>query len=742
MSIFARLLVLTLIAVLPALAIQANNELDLKKAREREVRESAMRSAAFASGELDRIVESGHSLLVAIATLPVVIDKEAEQCSAYLRGLKASFEQYLLIGALDKDGRAFCTSTGPHPDVSMAERPFFGLAMETGQFTVGLFSPSGVVGRDVLPLIQPFRNRSGQIAGIVYASLDPLWLASHFEDRPVDIDTTLAIADRNGRIIVRIPENEKYAGSVFAEAYLPYVKGTQPATDEIIGIDGIVRILGYVPAETAMSHLYVGVGITKDVAFASINRASNIGFSLIGFGLLLALFSARFGGRHFVTKPVENLAAKAAQWSNGKFDVRAGLESGTSEIVRLGATFDLMAGKLEEHQRENARLVATLEHQVAERTAALNASEARIRTFFDYSSEGHCVLVETSNGRFIYEEINPALERLYNKPRDQVIGRSTVEILGESIALVVDRHLSECLNTGQSTRYIRQHANSVLEAIVAQVPGDQHSPRRLVVSARDITVSRHLEEQLRQSQKMEAVGQLTGGIAHDFNNLLQVIIGNLDNLRRQNEKGNAAAAPEITQRFIDAAMRGAQRAAILTQQLLAFSRRQPLDPKPTDVGALIAGTVELLRSTLGERIHIETKLPANLWRVTVDANQLESALLNLAVNARDAMPAGGKLLITASNLDVKAASTADSELKNSDYVLIAVRDTGAGMTEDVMARAFDPFFTTKAIGHGTGLGLSQVYGFVVQSGGQVKISSYPGAGTTVKLFLPVRRSAP
>ncbi len=742
MSIFARLLILTLIAVLPALAIQANNELDLRKAREQEVRESALRNAAFASGELDRIVESGHSLLVAIATLPAVVDRDADQCSAYLRGLKASFDQYLLIGVLDREGRAFCTSVGPRPDVSMAERPFFRVAIDTGEFTVGLYSAGGVVGTDVLPLIQPFRDRSGDVAGIVYASLDPAWLATHFKDRPLNADTTLAIADRNGRIVVRIPDNEKYAGALFADAYLPYVKATTPGTDEILGIDGVARILGYVPAEAALSHLYVGVGIAKDAAFASVNRASNIGFGLIASGLLLAFFSAWFGGRYFLTKPVENLAAKATQWSKGKFDVRAGLESGTSEIVRLGATFDLMAEKLEALQRENTHLVATLEQQVAERTAALNASEARIRTFFDYSSEGHCVMVETADGRFLYEEINPALARLYNKLRDQVIGLSTVEILGATLAALVDRHLSECLRTGLPTRYVRQHANSVLEVIVAQVPGSGDRLRRVVVSARDITVSRHLEEQLRQSQKMEAVGQLTGGIAHDFNNLLQVVIGNLDNLRRHSQKTQAPSPAETIQRFIDAAMRGAQRAAILTQQLLAFSRRQPLDPKPTDIGGLITGIVELLRSTLGERIHIETNLPDNLWRVTVDANQLESALLNLAVNARDAIPAGGKLGIAASNLDSEAAALADPELAGGEYILIAVKDTGAGMTEEIASRAFDPFFTTKEVGHGTGLGLSQVYGFVAQSGGQVKIVSRPGAGTTVKLYLPVTRNAP
>jgi PAS domain S-box-containing protein len=240
------------------------------------------------------------------------------------------------------------------------------------------------------------------------------------------------------------------------------------------------------------------------------------------------------------------------------------------------------------------------------------------------------------------------------------------------------------------------------------------------------------EQALRQSQKMEAVGQLTGGIAHDFNNLLQIILGNLESLQRHLPQDSGRL-----QRAAHQAMNGARRAAALTQRLLAFSRRQPLDPKPIDVNSLVQGASDLMHRSLGETIAIETVLGAGLWRVEVDPNELEAALLNLAVNARDAMPEGGKLTIETANAHIDQAYAANhAEVLTGQYVAVCISDTGVGMPAATVNQAFEPFFTTKPVGKGTGLGLSQVYGFVKQSGGHVKIYSEVGQGTTVKIYLP------
>ncbi len=240
------------------------------------------------------------------------------------------------------------------------------------------------------------------------------------------------------------------------------------------------------------------------------------------------------------------------------------------------------------------------------------------------------------------------------------------------------------------------------------------------------------EEALRQAQKMEAVGRLTGGIAHDFNNHLTVISSNIELLKRRLPPDNATLA-----RLADAAMHGVQRAATLTHRLLAFSRQQPLDPEPLDAGRLVTGMSDLLRRTLGGGVDVETVLAGGLWQTRVDANQLENALLHLAVNARDAMPAGGKLTIATANSHLDDAyAAAHAEVRAGQYVMVAISDTGDGMTPEIIARAFDPFFTTKPLGQGTGLGLSMVYGFVKQSGGHVQISSEPAHGSTVRLYLP------
>ncbi len=241
------------------------------------------------------------------------------------------------------------------------------------------------------------------------------------------------------------------------------------------------------------------------------------------------------------------------------------------------------------------------------------------------------------------------------------------------------------------------------------------------------------ESQLRQMQKMESIGQLTGGVAHDFNNMLAIVVGSLDLAKRR----LAAEGDPRVRECIDNAMDGARRAAQLTARLLAFSRQQPLEPRTLDLNKVVGGMSELLRRTIGEQLRVETVLAGGLWRVRADPSEMESAVLNLCVNARDAMPEGGRLTIETSNAHLDDAYAAvHAEVHAGQYVMVSVTDTGTGMPAEVIERAFDPFYTTKGAGRGTGLGLSQVHGFIKQSGGHVKIYSEPGVGTTVKLYLP------
>jgi len=272
----------------------------------------------------------------------------------------------------------------------------------------------------------------------------------------------------------------------------------------------------------------------------------------------------------------------------------------------------------------------------------------------------------------------------------------------------------------------------VTEQVKAQralAEANQNLAQRVNSTVRELMAT---EDALRQAQKMEAVGQLTGGLAHDFNNLLTAITGSLELMQRQIAQGRTT---EIN-RYVTVAQGAARRAAALTHRLLAFSRRQTLDPKAVDVNQLVAGMEELIRRTVGPAIHMETIGAANLWATLVDASQLESALLNLCINARDAMPHGGRITMETANVWMEAQAARAQGLAAGQYVTLSVTDTGAGMTPEVQAKAFDPFFTTKPMGQGTGLGLSMIYGFAQQSGGQVRIHSEVGVGTTMCIYLP------
>jgi PAS domain S-box-containing protein len=275
--------------------------------------------------------------------------------------------------------------------------------------------------------------------------------------------------------------------------------------------------------------------------------------------------------------------------------------------------------------------------------------------------------------------------------------------------------------------------------VIYDVTAAKHAEERLrelneTLEARvqeEIAERQQAEESLRQAQKMEAVGHLTGGIAHDFNNLLTIIIGNIDTVTRRLDANSDPRA----MRSLENALKGAERAAALTQRLLAFSRRQPLDPKRTDVVRLLAGMSDLLTRSITETIAVQVLTTGDLWNVEVDPHQFENAVLNLAVNARDAMAQGGTLTIEAFNLTAVAGG-APAYVDPGAYVVVTVTDSGTGMTPETITRVFDPFFTTKEVGKGTGLGLSMVYGFAKQSGGHVQIESKLGEGTTVSLYLP------
>ena len=342
------------------------------------------------------------------------------------------------------------------------------------------------------------------------------------------------------------------------------------------------------------------------------------------------------------------------------------------------------------------------------------------------------VLMIVADHHGTLQSVNPAWS--------EALGWDEAEVIGRNVADFVVPEDVETLRTGLATLVTGAQRTDVELTVVTRAGVRRRiawtavqDDGRLYTYGRDITHQIEMEAQLRQAQKMEAVGQLTGGIAHDFNNLLTGIVGSLDLLQSRLAQGRT----ENVGRYIAAAQTSANRAAALTHRLLAFSRRQPLQPRAVNANALINGMEELLRRTISERVRLEVIAAGGLWPTLCDPNQLENAVLNLAINARDAMPEGGRLTVETCNTHLDRTYAAQNVgVEPGQYICICVTDTGEGMGPETMRRAFDPFFTTKASGKGTGLGLSMIYGFAKQSSGHAAIYSELGRGTTVKLYLP------
>ena len=378
------------------------------------------------------------------------------------------------------------------------------------------------------------------------------------------------------------------------------------------------------------------------------------------------------------------------------------------------------------------REVADRTHALSEAIEELRRSRERYSAVFQNSPVDLVFMAVEPDGRIVCEDANPAWVRHSGYSREFVVGKSLDEILPPEQAAYATMQYRRAIDSRQPVEYEYTALFPVGEvarrSFLVPLPGDSGRIEHVLLNSVDLTAMRRVEAQLRQAQKMEAIGQLTGGIAHDFNNLLTAVIGNLELLQGR-------LTDERSLAHVEAAMRSGLRGGQLTQQLLAYARRQNLSPRPVDANAVIVGMGDLLQRTLGGLVQVESDLATALWPATSDPTQLELVILNLAINSRDAMPTGGRLRIATSNVHETAEDRFNS-LAPGDYVRIAVTDTGSGMSPDVMQRAFEPFFTTKEIGKGSGLGLAQVFGVATQFGGTVRLTSKLGSGTTVEVFLP------
>jgi PAS domain S-box-containing protein len=400
----------------------------------------------------------------------------------------------------------------------------------------------------------------------------------------------------------------------------------------------------------------------------------------------------------------------------------------------LGVNIDITDAKLTEEALENRVVERT--QTLWETVEELQRSRSRCSAVFNHSPVDLAVLRVEPDGTVVCEEVNPAWTKHSGFTQDQVVGRTFGDIFTPEQTEFVAAQYRKVIETGEKIEY---ESSTMLPAgevtrrsFLVPLRDSGGAISHVLLTAVDLTETRRIEAQFRQAQKMEAIGQLTGGLAHDFNNLLSTMIGNLEILAGK-------LTDESTLRHVDAAMRAVRRGGSLTQQLLATARRQTLSPQPVEANAVIGGMTDLLQRTLGGLVQVELALSPDLWHAWADPAQLELMILNLAINARDAMPYGGRIQITTRNL-ANLEAPLPPELVPGDYVAVTVADNGSGMPPDVVDRAFEPFFTTKGPGKGSGLGLAQVYGLARQFGGTTRLYSVMGHGTAVEVLLPVARA--
>jgi signal transduction histidine kinase/ActR/RegA family two-component response regulator len=581
------------------------------------------------------------------------------------------------IVVLDRAGQEVMNLARPFgaalPSVSNVE-PFQQI-LRSRAVTIGNLVLRGTVsGKQFIAVRVPVLIRD-EVKYVVSVDLDLVGLDSLFKLGNAPKDWIGAIVDRNGRLVARSVNAREYVGQLATPAALEAIKTGKQGLYEGRTLEGLDTVFSFYTSP--LTGWSVHYAVPRSVYHAPLQRM----IWIIVLGGMLAVLVALL-----------------------LFSILA------RDALRLRAA-----------EKEKAEI--------------LERSEARLRSVFQTSYQYQGFL--TPDGVLLDANatslagINARLEDVVGRPfwetpwfaatpglPEQVKAAIPAVAAGDTVRREIEVNLPIGVRAFDFALRPVVNAAGVVIAIVPE--------------AMEITERREAEAKLRQSQKMEAIGQLTGGIAHDFNNMLAIVIGSINLFKRR-----AARGETDIHRFLDSALEGAERAATLTRRLLAFSRQQPLSPQAIQANKLVGGIAELLQRTLGENIRLETVLAGGLWVTRADGGELENALLNLAINGRDAMRDGGNLTIETGNASLdEEYSLRNGGISPGQYVQIAVTDTGAGMAPDVLHKAFDPFFTTKPVGQGTGLGLSQVFGFVRQSGGHVKIYSEVGVGTTVKIYLP------
>ncbi|MGE0453208.1 MAG: PAS domain S-box protein [Vicinamibacteria bacterium] len=725
-SLRVRLFAIVLLAIAPGLALALYTAAEERRREMAEAHAAALELANLVALEEGRLLDGTRQMLVTLCHPACLPATDPPACSSRLRHLREEhLGRYANLGVADLDGDVICSAVPPPHPVNIADRSYFRTALDSRGFSVGAFQNGRVVGRPTINFGYPIVDDRGGVHGVVFAALD-LARLHEFEKSVVarlPVGATLTKIDANGKVLARQPDP---GGSVGRGAFEAATLGRVLAAPSGVFLE---RVPGGEPHLYAFSRvspartggrLHVVLVLPASAAFAEIHRALLRDLLALALAAGFALVLTRAFSERLILKPARRLVAATSRLAAGEFAARSGLPHARGEIGELARAFDEMAASLERREAESRGAQETL-----------RASEERYRGLFENAND--IVYTHDPSGRVT--SFNRAGEAITGYTRDEVLGTDILQLVApEQRSLAGQMIESKLAGAEAATTYeleivTRDGRRVPLEVSSRLVLADGR-PVGVQGMARDVSERKRLEAQLAQAQKMEGIGRLAAGIAHDFNNLLGVIVGYCDLMEHD-------VLPERARKRLGQVKDAGVRAASLTRQLLAFSRRQVLEPRVLDLNAVVADAAKLIERLIGEDIALRTRLAEDLGRVRADPGQMQQVIMNLAVNARDAMANGGSLSIETANADLdEEYAAAHAGMLAGSYVMLALSDTGAGMDAATQARIFEPFFTTKELGKGTGLGLATVYGVVKQSGGYIWVYSEPGRGTTFKVYLP------
>lgn len=717
---------ITLIVALPAAGIIIYSGVKLREEAIQDARRETQQLAAGISAEQQGLVTAAQQLIIALAQLPDVRKHNTARVQPVLKDILALHAQYSNIFMADRSGLVWATAVPVKPPFIISDRRYFRNALASGRLSSGEFIVSRATGRPSFNLAYPQKNERGALSGTICVGFIPDSFMPVLERSKPPSGASYMLLDHKGFVMSSAIDPAQYVGRQLDPGLFKRMQeGADADTLAGIDIDGVERIITYrklrLPGEES-PYMYIRAGIPVAVVLSGASKTLWYNLTVYTSFLVLAFFIASLIGKHSIADRVTLLEKASRDLADGDLQVRISDLVVGGELGNLGRTFDHMAD------------------QLALRERALIESEKNYREIFNASKDAIFVH-DAKSGDIV--EMNRTVEEMFGYSREELLHQTVQKISSGEPPYSYEearQWIQKASQEGhQSFEWASRRKNGELfwvEVVlsVTRIGGEG----RVLAVLRDITDRKHAEEekqklqsQLLQSQKMESIGRLAGGVAHDFNNMLCVILGYVELI-----KARLPAHDPLLQ-DLQAIEKAACHSRDVTAQLLAFSRKQLIAPRPVNLNDIISHAKETLAPLIGEDIELRFYPGPGLWNIIFDPAQIEQILVNLAVNARDALPSGGTLTIKTANISLDEASCREQGgLMPGDYVQLEVGDNGLGMDTETLAHIFEPFFTTKSVGEGTGLGLATVYGIVEQNGGFIRVTSVPGAGTTFRVYVP------